>query len=94
MRVEEGRVFIEGDIDKSHITMGIKKEHQLPLLYPEVTKKYVFDNARGKFGEGKRVILDKSIIFKDLRRKGEERQGGKEIVKGNSATKGSKQEPI
>ena len=74
--------------------MGIKKEHMLLLLYLEVAKKYVFESARGKFGEGKRVILDKSNIFKDPRRKGEERQGGKEIVKGNSTTKGIKEEMI
>ena len=40
------------------------------------------------------MILDKGRTSKDLRRKGEERRGGLEAVKGNSTTKGNIGESI
>ena len=63
-------------IDRSHITTCVKKVCLVALLCPIVANKYAFESTRGKFRQGKRVILDKGSTSKDLRRKGEEKLGG------------------
>ena len=62
---------MEGNIDRSHITMGIWKVHPVALLCPRVANKHAFESTRGKFRWGRRVILDKSNTSKNSR-KGEE----------------------
>ena len=64
---------MEGDINRSHITTGVRKVDSVALLWLRVAKKYAFESVRGEFGEYRGVILDKDNISKDLRRKGEER---------------------
>ena len=49
---------MEGDIDKSHIMASFKKVHLLVLCLG-VDNKYSCESTRGRFGEGKGVILDK-----------------------------------
>ena len=66
----------QGDIDKIHITTGIRKVHPVALLCPRLANKHAFENKKGKFREGRRAILDKSNTCKNPRRKGEEGRGG------------------
>ena len=63
---------MEGNIDKCHITTGVRKVHPVALLCPRVANKYTFESMRGEFREGRRVILDKSNTSINSRRKGEE----------------------
>ena len=63
---------MEGNNARSHITTGVRKLHPVALLCPRVANKHTFESTRGKFREGKRVILDKSNTSKNSRRKGEE----------------------
>ena len=67
---------MEGNINRSHITTGVKKVHLVAFLCPRVAKKHVFESTRGKFREGRIVILNKSNTSKNSRRKGEEGRGG------------------
>ena len=67
---------MEDDIGRSHITTAIRKVHPVALLYPKVANKHAFESMRHDFREGRRVILDKSKISIDPKRKGEERRGG------------------
>ena len=61
---------------------------------PGVVNKYAFESTRGGLGQGRTVILDKGCTSRESMRKGEEGQGGEEIVKGNSTTKGKRAESI
>ena len=67
---------MEGDIDRGHITVGVKKVHMVALMHPRVANKHAFESMKDEFREGKRVILDKSSTSKDSRKKREERRGG------------------
>ena len=67
---------MEGDIDKSHIMMGVKRVYPVAFLSLEVAKKYEFESPRGELGQRKRVILNKGHTFKDSKKKEEERRGG------------------
>ena len=49
-RGEEGRVLMEGDIGKSHITMSVMNIHTIAILCPRVAKKYAFKLTREDFG--------------------------------------------
>ena len=63
---------MEGNINISHITTGVKKVHPIAILCPRVANKHAFESMRDEFREGRRVILDKSNTSKNSRRKGEE----------------------
>ena len=67
---------MEGDINKSHIIMGVRKVYLIAFLCPRVANKYAFENARGELGQGRRLVLNKDSASKDLKRRGEERRGG------------------
>ena len=67
---------MEGDIGRSHIMTCARKVYPTAFLCPGVANNYVFESARGKLGQGRRVILDKGCTSKDSRRKGEEKRGG------------------
>ena len=66
---------MEGDISRNHIMVGVKKVYLVDCLCPGVANKYALESARGKLGQGRRVILDNGCTSKDSRRKGKERQG-------------------
>ena len=63
---------MEGNISRSHITMGVRKVHPVALLCLRVANKHTFESMMGEFREGRRVILDKSNTSKNSRRKGKE----------------------
>ena len=40
---------MEGNIDRSHITMGVRKVLPIALLCPRVANKHAFESTRGEF---------------------------------------------
>ena len=51
---EEGRVLLEGDIGRSHISIGVRKVHPIAFFCPEVANKDSFESVRGELGHGRR----------------------------------------
>ena len=43
---------MEGELNKSHTTIGFRKVHTIAFLGLGVTNKYTFMSARAEFGEG------------------------------------------
>ena len=74
--VEEGEGGVKKGESSWMVTMGVRKVHLVALMRPRVANKRTFKSMRGEFREGRRVILDKSNVSKNSRRKGEEGRGG------------------